>query len=283
MNILSFDIEEWFHILDHGATRTEEEWSNFDSRINSNVDRILLILDDNNQKATFFCLGWIGRHYPEVIRRIDAAGHEIASHSDRHQLVYEQTPREFEADLADSLSVLQDLTGRRVNTYRAPGFSVTAENREWVFEKLLEAGIEIDCSVFPASRGHGGMPDFSEERPTLIQCRSGQLREFPINTHPVLGRRVVFSGGGYFRLMPYSLIRRFAKNSAYVMTYFHPRDFDKGQPVIGGLSQWRYFKSYYGLSSCERKLRQFLKDFDFVTVGAADTSIGWESVPTVRI
>ena len=283
MNILSFDIEEWFHILDHEATRTEKEWSRFGSRIHGNVDRILSMLDDHDQKATFFCLGWVGRNYPEVIRSIDAAGHEIASHSDLHQLAYEQTPQEFENDLASSLGLLGDLTGRKINIYRIPGFSLTSGNKEWVFDKLLESGIEIDCSVFPAARGHGGLPDFCEELPTLIESRTGRLREFPINTIQVLGRRLVFSGGGYFRLIPYPLIKRFAQDSEYVMTYFHPRDFDKDQPVISGLSQWRRFKSYYGLAGCERKLRRFIRDFDFVTVGEAEKLIDWESAPVVRI
>jgi len=283
MYILSFDIEEWFHILDHSVTRSEKEWSRFDSRIHRNVDRILSMLDDHNQRATFFCLGWIGRHYPDVIRNIDAAGHEIASHSDRHQLAYEQTPQEFEEDLASSLDILGDLTGRKISIYRVPGFSLTSENKGWMFDKLVEAGIEIDCSVFPASRGHGGLPDFSEELPTLIKCRSGELRELPINTCQILGWRMVYSGGGYFRLVPYPLIRRIVQRSQYVMTYFHPRDFDKDQPVIEGLSQWRKFKSYYGLAGCEEKLRRFLKDFDFVTVGDAGSVIDWESVPVVHV
>jgi len=283
MNILTFDIEEWFHILDHEATKTEAEWSGFPSRIHRNIDRILSILDDHNQLATFFCLGWVARNYPEVVRKIAAAGHEIASHSDRHQLAYEQTPAAFVSDLADSLAALSDLTGKPIDTYRIPGFSLTVQNQEWVFEALLNAGIRIDCSVFPAARSHGGLPQFSEETPTQIKSNGQLLHEFPINTVPFLGRRLVFSGGGYFRLFPYSLIRRFMHDSDYVMTYFHPRDFDPDQPVIPDLSMVRRFKSYYGLSGCELKLRRLLGDFDFLTVGQANEHVDWDSVSIVSI
>ena len=281
MNVLTFDIEEWFHILDHDATKTETEWSKFSSRIHKNVDRILKILDDNDQQATCFCLGWVARNYPEVIRTIDNAGHEIASHSDRHQLAYEQTEKEFASDLSDSLASLTDLTGKPIDTYRIPGFSLTASNQEWVFDALLAAGIRIDCSVFPANRSHGGLPKFSQAIPTLIRRNGEHLHEFPLNTTPFLGRPTVFSGGGYFRLFPYPVIRKFMCASGYVMSYFHPRDFDSNQPVIPGLSMARRFKSYYGLAGCEEKLQRLLGEFEFITVGQADKKVDWKSAPIV--
>ncbi len=282
MRILSFDIEEWFHILDHDSTKSENEWSRYECRIHSNTDRILSLLESCGQKATFFCLGWVARSYPEVIKAIDEAGNEIACHSDRHQLAYEQTPKEFAEDLGRAIHGLEDLTGKKIRAYRAPGFSLSASNK-WVFDELIDAGIEIDCSIFPASRAHGGFPEFDQEMPTQVQCGGGAIKEFPINTVSVLGRRIVFSGGGYFRVLPYTLIESFARQSEYMMTYFHPRDFDSGQPIISDLSLLRKFKSYYGLRSCQAKLERLLDDFQFMTLGEADKAVDWEAVPIVHI
>tara|TARA_B100001939_G_scaffold347979_1_gene371785 strand:+ start:23003 stop:23851 length:849 start_codon:yes stop_codon:yes gene_type:complete len=282
MNILTFDIEEWFHILDNQSTKTEKEWNNYECRLHQNMDRIFTLLEDNNQKATFFCLGWVARNYPEIIQKIHALGHEVACHSDRHQLAYEQSPAEFKRDLETALDALEDITGEKVRSYRAPGFSFTSRNK-WVFEKLIECGIERDCSIFPASRAHGGFADFGKEIPTLVRFKGAEIREFPINTYKILGKNIIFSGGGYFRLLPYFMVRYFTNHSRYVMTYFHPRDLDGDQPLIEDLSLIRKFKSYYGLKQCEKKLDRFLKEFDFLTLDQADRQIDWSIAPVIEM
>ena len=91
MNILTFDVEEWFHLLDFDATRTEAEWGKYEVRIHENVDRILDILDRTDTKATFFIIGWVAKTYPEVVRKI-AAKFQIGSHTMNHQLVWQQKP-----------------------------------------------------------------------------------------------------------------------------------------------------------------------------------------------
>lgn len=277
MNILTFDIEEWFHILDNASTRTETEWGRYETRIHQNMDRIFQLLDETNSRATFFCLGWVADKHPDVIRRIDAAGYEIATHSYAHQLAYEQTPAEFGADLARSIQHLQDLTGKKVRSYRAPGFSIKAHNR-WVFPILVEQGIEVDCSVFSARRAHGGDASLELFEPGYLNVGGTLLKEFPINTAAVLGQDLIFSGGGYFRLLPYGIIRGLVRRSNYVMTYFHPRDFDAHQPMIPGLSRARQFKSYYGLKGCWPKLKQLLTDFPFVDLTEADRRVDWSRV-----
>ncbi|GAB2542545.1 polysaccharide deacetylase family protein [Spirosoma aerophilum] len=277
MNILTFDIEEWFHILDNASTRTEAEWGRYETRIYQNMDRIFQLLEDTNSRATFFCLGWVADKHPDVIRRIDAAGYEIATHSYAHQLAYEQTPAEFQADLERSIKHLQDLTGKKIRSYRAPGFSIKEFNR-WVFPVLIEQGIEIDCSVFSARRSHGGDASLNMFEPGYLNVGGTLLKEFPINTAPVFGQDLIFSGGGYFRLFPYSIIKGFMRRSNYVMTYFHPRDFDASQPMIPGLSRARQFKSYYGLQNCLPKLKQLLLDFPFVDLAEADRQVEWGNV-----
>ncbi len=282
MNILTFDVEEWFHILDNKSTKTETDWQKYESRIYQNMDRIFEVLDSNDQKATFFCLGWIANHYPDVIRRIQENGHEIACHSNLHQLAYEQTPQEFEDDLTLALNYIEEIIGKKVTAYRAPGFSLTQHNK-WVFEILIKSGITVDSSIFPASRAHGGFSDFGREEPTLIKYGLDSIREFPINTHKFFGKSIIFSGGGYFRLLPYWMIRSFANDSSYVMTYFHPRDFDTEQPMIKELSLARKFKSYYGLKTSQNKLARFVKDRNFISLGEAEAQVNWDTAPVVSL
>lgn len=282
MNILTFDVEEWFHLLDHEVTRTEAQWANFESRIHRNMDRIHAALDARNQRATFFCVGWIARKYPEVIRQIHQLGHEVASHSDLHQLAFRQDRASFTADLERSIGELESLTGAKVRAYRAPGFSLKPENK-WVFSVLAEHGIEVDCSVFPAPRAHGGFPDFGTAEPCWVRSDGVTLKEFPINLGSFLGKRVIFSGGGYFRLLPYPVLRRLFNRSPYVMTYFHPRDFDDSQPLVPGLGKRRRFKSYYGLSHTLPKLERLLVDQRFVDLATADSLVDWARAPVVTL
>ena len=246
------------------------------------MERILAELEQHKQKATFFCLGWIAEKYPGVIRDIIAAGHEVGSHSLLHQLAYEQTRKEFRADLDRSIKVLQDITGQAVRYYRAPGFSITAENL-WAFEEIVALGIELDCSVFPGNHGHGGMPGYSHARPSVIKYKGIEIKSLPINSVRIFGKSIIFSGGGYFRLFPLWMLRRCFANSDYVMTYFHPRDFDPDQPVIEELPLTRKFKSYVGLSGTMSKLNALMSEFEFVTVSVAEDMVDWGAVLRVKL
>lgn len=282
MNILTFDVEEWFHILDNESSRAEDEWRKYEPRLHRNMDRIFQLLDSKKQKATFFCLGWIVKKYPDIIKKIDSLGHEIATHSNMHQLVYEQSKDEFKNDLEFSIKVLEDITGKKVRAYRAPGFSIKEENK-WAFEILIDCGIEIDCSIFPARRSHGGFETFGSVQPCMVDIGGQKIKEFPINVHKFVGLNVVFTGGGYFRLLPYWMIRRMIKKSDYVMTYFHPRDIDHAQPMINELRLNRKIKSYYGLSSCLKKLEKLISDFEFVDLDTADKNINWSNSEIMKI
>jgi len=282
MNILTFDIEEWFHILDTDVTRTEAHWQKFECRIHANVDRLLELLERTGTKATFFCLGWVAKKYPEIIRKIDGQGHEIASHSMMHQLVYDLGPVAFEADVAKSVNTIEDIVGKKITVFRAPGFSIVKKT-PWAFESLLKNGIETDCSVFPAHHGHGGFKEFGQARPSIISTGGSRIKEFPINLVSILGKSVIFSGGGYFRLFPYPLISLLFKQSDYVMTYFHPRDFDAAQPVIRGIPYRRVFKSYVGLKGAFAKLNKLLDSFEFTDVRGASLMIDWEKAPVVHM
>ena len=282
MKILTFDIEEWFHILDNDSTRTDKQWSNYESRIHQNMETILQILDNINAKASFFVVGWVADKYPEVVKEIDNRGYEVGSHTHMHQLVYEQNKEEFYNDVAHSIRILEDITGKKVRMFRAPGFSITERNK-WAFEVLYDLGIEIDSSVFPTGRAHGGMPHYGTALPSMLEYNGVQLKEFPINTHSFMGRKLIYSGGGYFRIIPYHFIREWTKKDTYVMSYIHPRDLDPNQPMIKELSLTRKIKSYVGLKSAKFKLEKWLSDFEFIDIAAADQMVDWNTVKKVRI
>lgn len=282
MRILTFDIEEWFHILDNSQTKTEIEWGSYESRIHANMETIFDITDQANVSATFFVVGWIAEKYPEVVKEICKRGYEIGSHTHMHQLVYEQNRKSFFNDVEKSIKILEDISGDKIRSFRAPGFSITNANK-WAFEVLAELGIEIDCSVFPAGRAHGGLPQYGHSQPSILTYNGINLKEFPISTTRYFNKQIIFSGGGYFRLFPYNLIKKWTQKSEYVMTYFHPRDFDANQPKIPGLSIPRQFKSYVGLKQSKVKLQRWLDDFNFIDIKTADRIIDWDNVKNIKL
>lgn len=282
MNILTFDTEEWFHLLNHDSTRNHASWDNFEKRIEGNVGRILDILDTHQIKATFFVIGWIGKKYPHLVKRI-AAKHEIGSHTMYHQLVWQQSPSDFKTDLMDSIHCLEDLIGKKITKFRAPGFSIR-RTEGWALEILHEAGITTDSSIFPSRHAHGGIPDYPENEPTFIEYNGFKIKEFPITFKTILQKNIIFSGGGYFRLVPYFLLKKWtAENSKYLISYIHPRDLDPSQPMVPGLNWIRKFKSYYGLSKSERKLHKWLNDFHFIDIEEASKLINWDKCKVIQL
>ena len=314
MNILTFDVEEWFHLLDFDATRTEAEWGKYEVRIYENVDRILDILERTNTKGTFFVIGWIAKTYPDVVRKI-AAKYQIGSHTMNHQLVWQQKREEFRNDVESSVKLLQDITGQPIECFRAPGFSIR-ESEGWAFDILADLGIKYDCSVFPAQHAHGGMPSYGAPVPSLIKHGDTTIKEFPVSTKTIMGKKIIFSGGGYFRLVPYYFLKSWSaecvsgyknhmvsriwhdedgnvmmgedglpvtRDVGYLLSYIHPRDLDGGQPMLEGLPLNRKFKSYVGTKGAAEKLLRYLKDFKFTDVRTAAENICWEKMPVVRL
>jgi polysaccharide deacetylase family protein (PEP-CTERM system associated) len=283
ITILTIDLEDWFHILDNEATCSEQSWSRFESRIEEVTDMLLALLAKHEVAATFFILGWVAAQFPHVVRKVYEAGHEIACHSDSHQLVYEMTPDAFKRDTEAALDHIEAACGIRPRAYRAPGFSVTA-NTPWVFDILADAGIEYDCSVFPAPRAHGGLEGYGAGVPGVIRTSSGkEVREFPMNYHNWFGLKLVYGGGGYFRLIPSWLGRAMFRATDYNMTYFHPRDFDTAQPNVPGLSPVRRFKSYVGIKGARAKLERLIEAEKMMTLGQAAARIDWDVMTRIEV
>lgn len=275
MNVLSFDLEEWYvyTLYDKGP----KEY--YLPILNRYLDELLGILNDKNIKATFFCLGMVAKTNPEIIQRIAGDGHEIGCHSHAHKFITQLDKNSFRKDTITAIKLLEDITGKYIHSYRAPAFTITEQNK-WALEVLAECGITRDCSIFPTTRSFGGFPSFGCEKPSIIKIGDFTIKEFPINTARILGAKIAYSGGGYFRLVPYKKIKTIVSQSDYVMSYFHIRDFDAYQKRVISL---RYFQSYYGIKHAFEKLKQFILDFDFINVKQADELIDWNKVPIIEL
>ncbi|MFC1555702.1 XrtA system polysaccharide deacetylase [candidate division KSB1 bacterium] len=265
-NIFSIDVEEWFHILEVNSSPDLMSWDNQESRIEVNFMKLLDALSGAKQKATCFFLGWIAEKYPHLVKEAISRGHEIASHGFAHQLIYTQTPDDFFEDIYKTKKLLEDITGKKVIGYRAPGFSIT-RNTIWAFEKLIEAGYKYDSSLFPAKRGHGyflNIP-FAPHKITLAE---NTIYEFPITVVDLLGTRLCYFGGGYLRLFPLSVIgymaRRISIDKRPVIYYIHPREIDVKQPRMN-MGIMRKFKSYVNIGTTGKKIENILSNGEFST------------------
>lgn len=275
MNILTFDIEDWYN---HDNYSRDFEWDKHEVRLYDGVDKILLALEEaNDLKGTFFCLGWVAEKHPAIVRKIVDAGHHLGCHSYQHELITRFSPKEFEEDTYKSKALLEDIGGVIVDTYRAPSFSITMENT-WAFEVLLKLGFKYDSSVFEAKRECGGLSMIKENKPFLIQVGENTIKEFPVSPVRFFGKEIPFSGGGYFRVMPYFLFKRIMRQEEFVTTYFHPSDFDPEQPKMPHLSFMRQFKNRVGLRGTYDKFKHFINEFEFKTVLEADEAINWGKV-----
>lgn len=262
-HVLTFDIEDWFHIVDIPELEDRKKWSSRPSIVESKTDLILSMLDNHQTKATFFILGWIAEKYPKIIKKIASEGHEIASHSYWHRRVDLLSKDIFREDTKKSIDILQQQTGKKIKGYRAPTFSITP-GTEWAFGVLVDLGIEYDASLFPMKRGHGGYP--CPERVHRIQTDSGSLIEIPMTLGRFGSIKLPFTGGGYLRTVPTWFLKKgfenFEKRNDFVIVYLHPRDFAPNQPSVK-MPLIRKFKSYVGLKTSENKLNQLLCNYKF--------------------
>jgi len=259
--IFSIDVEDWFHILDLPSTPQVSEWDALPSRVEANFLKLLNILSETGVKGTCFFLGWVAKKFPHLVGEALSRGHEIASHGFSHQLVYRMTAQEFYEDAARAKKTIEDIGGTRVLGYRASGFSVTLET-PWFAEQLIEAGYQYDSSIFPATRGHGGLRN-GNTAPYVLDAQRGFV-EFPISVQKVCGKPLCFFGGGYLRFFPYTVIRKMTRKvlseGRPAIFYVHPREIDPEHPRLP-MGRGREFKSYVNLRSTESKIRRLASEF----------------------
>lgn len=281
MNILTFDIEDWYN---HDDYSRDFDWEKHEVRVYDGTEKILTALSERKLKGTFFCVGWLAEHHPSLIRQIADAGHQMGCHAYQHELATRFTPQEFKEDTYKAKCLIEDVSGKPVESFRVPSFSITRDNL-WTFDILAELGFKYDSSVFPSNHEFGGIPGFKSQ-PTILNTTNGELKEFPISLGKLMGREIVFSGGGYFRIMPYPIIKLLTEKSDYVMAYFHPSDFDPDQPNMPQLSKMRQFKNRVALKGAYEKFKRYISDFNFINIQEADQLIDWsksKSLPLKEI
>ena len=291
MNILTFDTEEWYGQKMHADRK--EKYAEYDSYL----ERILGLLEKRQIKATFFCVGEMGRLFPEVIRIIHEQGHEIGCHSNIHTWLNKMSVEECRKDTRTAIDSLEQCIGQKVISYRAPAFSVGEKNK-WVFEVLAENGIERDASVFPAKRDFGGFASFGYKTPVKINCQGVSIKEFPVCMTKILGKEVAYSGGGYFRFFPLSFVHSRMEKSEYSMCYFHISDLipETGkvlsreayeryfkEPGTLKARYVRYFKRNFGKKNAFDKMFQLIEETDFIGIDQADQQIDWNNTPVVNL
>jgi polysaccharide deacetylase family protein (PEP-CTERM system associated) len=268
LNAFCVDLEEWFHVCGMETPYSNPAtWDDAPACVVGDTEVLMRILDEAQVRGTFLTVGWVADKYPDLIRRLVAAGHEIGCHSYYHRLVYTLSPDEFERDLERCLAVLREVSGQPVTAFRAPGFSMKRECF-WALPILCRHGVLVDVSIVPAKRDHGGAAGMPQD-PFVLHTHEGQLKCFPVSVMKLLGRVIPFSGGGYLRLFPQALIHHgYRQNHAQGrpgMSYIHPREINPSQPRLD-LPAFKSFKYYVNLSSTESKLRRMLREFRFTTV-----------------
>ena len=298
--MLTVDVEDYFHVSAFAGVVPRDGWDGFESRVDRNTEKLLGIFAEAGVHATFFVLGWVAERYPKLLKGIAAAGHEVASHSYSHRLVYDMTPDEFRHDLRRAQGVIEAATGQPVLGYRAPSFSITARST-WALDVLVQEGYRYDASIFPIHHDRYGMPS-APRHPYLVRggklaasdgpsgraptVRSAEpearrqmarheadargLLEIPASTVRIAGTNFPVGGGGYLRILPYAWTRFGLKrlNEAEGqpgMVYVHPWEVDPDQPRLDAplLSRFRHYRN---LSQTEPRLRRLLADFRFDSI-----------------
>lgn len=269
-NVFTVDVEDWFHFSCPSFSFSPSEWDRLESRVEARTSELLSCLEEHEVHATFFVLGWVAERFPMLLKEIAKRGHEIGSHSHSHRRISELTPEEFRTDLKRSIRAIENAVEKPVECFRAPFFSIH-EGTSWAFEVLVEEGIKYDSSIFPTSRHDGGSPGACAD-PHIIRTRAGDLYEFPISVLELGKLRLPLFGGGYFRHLPYSLVRMGfrARNrqGLPVVFYIHPHDLDHGQPRLP-FRPAEAFRRYRGLKRSKQKLMKLLSEFEFTTVRAS--------------
>jgi polysaccharide deacetylase family protein (PEP-CTERM system associated) len=268
-HFFTVDVEEYFQVKALETVVSRDEWLTRPSRLARSIDTLLSMLERRGARGTFFTLGWIARHRPQIVRTIADAGHEIASHGFFHERVSGLSLSGFREDLRSSKQALEDVCGTEVLGYRAPSFSIIP-GCEWAFDALLEEGYRYDSSIFPIRRRGYGYPSASRA-PHVIRRSAGQLSEFPLATTRFLNVSIPAAGGGYLRQFPLGVIQRAFREASQrgesATFYIHPWEIDPDQPQLP-VSRLNRIRHYRGLGTSANRIDQLLDEFKFDTIAS---------------
>lgn len=279
---LSFDVEESFQVqaaADGGVG--VDDWCNYERRLPAQVNRVLDLLAEHHVTATFFVLGWVAQHEPDVVRRIAAAGHEIASHGMGHAMLSELTAEAFRGELRQSRALLEDLARSQVTGFRAPTFSIRPDTL-WALDVLAEEGFAYDSSIYPIRHDRYGIPGAPAWLHRAVGPAGGSILEIPPLSMRLCGLRLAVGGGGYLRLFPSGMVRRGLKLAEGAgqpgMIYLHPWELDPNHPELP-MGRGARFRHHVGSAGAERKLAGLLKRFQFTSTANVLAAVDADSLP----
>jgi polysaccharide deacetylase family protein (PEP-CTERM system associated) len=259
-NAITVDVEDYFQVQAFAGVVDRADWDGFPSRVAANTARMLDLFAAHDVRGTFFTLGWVADRHPDIVRRIVAEGHELASHGYGHARVDSQSAAEFRADIARAKAVLEDVGGVGVAGYRAPTFSI-GPRTPWAADMLAATGHRYSSSIYPVRHDLYGTPDAPR-----FAHRAGAIWEIPMTTLRLGRRNWPISGGGYFRLLPYAAfraaLRRFHRSETRpAVFYIHPWEIDPGQPRIAGAARLSRFRHTVNLAATHGRIARLLRDF----------------------
>jgi peptidoglycan-N-acetylglucosamine deacetylase len=268
LNALSIDLEDWFHAelvrarLTGDAPERRVAWA---------AEPVLTLLDRYKTRATFFVVGDVLRHHPELVRRIHAAGHEIGCHGWSHRPLWTLAPERFAQELDEFDRDTQGIVpADEIIGYRAPTFSLD-ERTAWAVDVLRDHGYLYDSSIFPVRNYMYGVDGCPPQPYRLMRAElttahaQGDLLEFPLSAYRLLGLDVPVSGGFYLRALPLAWLRTFlarlnAQGKPFVL-YLHPWEADAATPHVRGLGLVSSWITYYSPASALKKLEALLQAF----------------------
>lgn len=278
-NAMSVDVEDYLHVSAFETHIRRQDWAELPCRVERNTERVLKLFADHNIKATFFMLGWVAERYPQLVRRIVADGHELASHGYSHVRVTQQTRAQFREDVMRTKALLEDISGQVIQGYRAASYSIGTKNF-WALSELQEAGYRYSSSIYPIRHDLYGMP--AAPRFPFYPHDENGLLEIPVTTVELFKQKLPCGGGGYFRLLPYgwsrwAMRRVNRRDRRPCVFYFHPWEIDPGQPRQQGIGLKTRIRHYTNLARMEARLAKLLREFhwdrmDRVFLGADQVS-----------
>lgn len=266
-SLLSIDVEDWFQVENLKQAIGKQAWESSTSRIERNIDLILELLNLKNTKATFFVLGWIAERYPLLIKQIQGEGHEIACHGYNHELVYSLTQDKFKQDVSKAKEVLENITGEEIIGYRAPSFSIT----DWAFDILISLGFRYDSSLFLTfvNKRYSKIGNIQLPGASVFELKK-EFYQVMLSNFNFGGLKLPWSGGFYFRFIPYNIFRfgihRILKKRNVFLFYIHPWEFDPDQPKVKKIKMNYKFRHYSNLEKTEKKFKRLLNDFNFFPI-----------------
>ena len=266
-HVFSVDVEEYYQVEAYSQVIPRDEWGKYPSRVEDSTCKVLEILDRREVKGTFFVLGYLARQFPDLVKKIFASGHEIASHGYDHSMITTLSRSAFREDIRKSKQILEDIIGTPIGGYRAPTFSIREET-SWAYEILQQEGFSYSSSVYPIRHDRYGWPSFGDSPRNMAKEGEGEIWELPMSAATFGALRVPFGGGGYLRIYPFAItkafFRKFERLGKVGMVYVHPWEFDPEQPEIKA-PLLRRLRHRLGIAKMEERLTDLLSAMRFRT------------------